>query len=83
MEHKKLVNASTFSSQLIDTMIVLALLMSFGALEWNLFWPLLLNGYLFKVLAALIDTPIIYFVVWRFRKYFDLQSQGEEIKLSY
>ncbi len=76
-------NASTFSSQLIDTMMVLALLMSFGALDWNLFWPLLLNGYLFKVLAALIDTPIIYFVVWRFRKHFRLKGQGTEIKLSH
>jgi len=76
-------NASTFSSQLIDTMMVLALLMLFGALDWKLFWPLLLNGYLFKVLAALIDTPIIYFVVWRFRKHFGLKGYGSEIKLSY
>lgn len=76
-------NASTFSSQLIDTIMVLALLMSFGALEWNLFWPLLLNGYLFKVLAALLDTPIIYLVVWRFRKYYGLKGPGSEIKLSY
>ncbi len=76
-------NASTFSSQLIDTIMVLALLMSFGALDWKMFWPLLLNGYLFKVLAALIDTPIIYFVVWRFRKHFGLKGHGSEIKLSH
>ncbi|MDZ7775459.1 MAG: VUT family protein [Bacteroidales bacterium] len=53
-------NASTFSSQLVDTIVVLALLMTFDALEWDLFGTLLLNGYLFKVLVALIDTPIIY-----------------------
>lgn len=76
-------NASTFSSQLLDTAMVLALLMTFDALEWNLFGTLLLNGYLFKVIVALIDTPIIYIVVWRFRKHFNLQGHGAEIKLAY
>jgi len=76
-------NASTFSSQLLDTVVVLALLMAFDALEWNLFGTLLLNGYLFKVIVALLDTPLIYFVVWRFKKHFHLEGYGAEIKLAY
>ncbi len=76
-------NASTFTSQFIDTAVVLALLMTFGAIEWKRFGDLLINGFLFKVLAALIDTPIIYFIVWRMRKYFRLENYGEELKLAY
>ncbi len=72
-------NASTFTSQFVDTLVILLLLCGFGIIEWELFGVLLLNGYLFKMLIALFDTPIIYFVVWRFRKYFDLKKPGEEL----
>jgi queuosine precursor transporter len=74
-------NFSTFSSQLIDTASVLFLLCSFGVIEWELFWILLLNGYLFKVLFALFDTPIIYFLVYIMRKYFKIKGRGGEIQL--
>lgn len=72
-------NASTFTSQFVDTLVILLLLCSFGIIEWKLFGLLLLNGFLFKMLIALFDTPIIYFIVWRFRKYFDLLEPGEEL----
>ncbi|PLX08856.1 MAG: hypothetical protein C0598_12140 [Marinilabiliales bacterium] len=73
-------NFSTFSSQLIDTMTILLLLCSFGVIEWNKFGLLLLNGYLFKVLFALFDTPIVYALVYYFRKHFNLKGDGAEIE---
>jgi uncharacterized integral membrane protein (TIGR00697 family) len=74
-------NVSTFSSQFVDTFTVLFLLCSFGVIDWELFGMLLLNGYLFKVLIALLDTPVIYFIVWSFRKHFGLKGHGAEIQL--
>jgi len=72
-------NFSTFASQLVDTATVLLLLCSFGVLEWKLFGVLLLNGYLFKVMFALFDTPIIYAVVYFVRKHFGLEGDGAEM----
>ncbi len=73
-------NFSTISSQFLDTLTVLFLLCSFGVIEWKLFGILLLNGFLYKLLVALLDTPILYFFVYWFRKQFDLEV-GEEISL--
>lgn len=73
-------NFSTFSSQFIDTFTVVFLLCSFEVLPWSLFTSLLISGFLFKVLIALLDTPILYFIVYLFRKRFNLKI-GEEIKL--
>ena len=72
-------NFSTFASQLVDTATVLLLLCSFGIIEWELFGLLLLNGYIFKVMFALFDTPIIYAVVYFVRKYFGLEGDGAEM----
>lgn len=72
-------NFSTFTSQLVDTGTVLLLLCSFGVIEWKLFGMLLLNGYLFKVMFALLDTPIIYAAVHFSRKHFGLKGDGAEL----
>ena len=72
-------NFSTFASQLVDTVTVLFLLCSFEVIEWDLFGILLLNGYLFKVMFALVDTPIIYAAVYFIRKHFGLKGEGAEI----
>jgi queuosine precursor transporter len=76
-------NFSTFSSQLVDTGTVLLLLCGFGVIEWKLFVPLLINGYLFKVMFALFDTPIIYVIVYFMRKYFELEGHGAEFDLGH
>lgn len=76
-------NFSTFSSQLVDTGTVLLLLCSFGVIEWELFWILLLNGYVFKVMFALFDTPIVYAVVYFMRKHFGLEGHGAEFELDH
>lgn len=73
-------NFSTFLSQFVDTFTVLLLLCSFGKIEWPLFIPLLLSGFLFKVLVAALDTPFLYAFVFLFRKRFNLQ-RGEELAM--
>ena len=71
-------NASTMFSQLIDTAVVLFLLCYFSVIEWEMFYQLLLNGFLFKVLFAALDTPIIYGILYFSRKHFNL-SFGQEL----
>ena len=70
-------NFSTFSSQLIDTSLVVGLLSVFGVLEWKLFWGLVISGFLFKIIIAALDTPLLYLFVGIFRKTFDLKPTDE------
>ena len=70
-------NFSTFSSQLIDTSLVVGLLSVFGVLEWKLFWGLVISGFLFKIIVAALDTPLLYLFVGIFRKTFDLKHTDE------
>jgi uncharacterized integral membrane protein (TIGR00697 family) len=72
-------NASTFTSQLVDTATILILLCLSGSIAWDKFWLLLLNGFLFKVIMAMIDTPILYLVIGLIRKKFNLKD-GQELE---
>ena len=72
-------NASTFISQLTDTSVVLILLCSFKIIDWDKFGILLLNGFLFKVIVALFDTPLLYVATYFLRKKLNLKF-GEEVK---
>jgi len=73
-------NFSTFLSQLIDTVTVVGLLCIFKVLPWDIFFGLIVSGFLFKVFIAFIDTPFLYFFVYLLRKRFHL-AEGEEIML--
>lgn len=73
-------NFSTFTSQIIDTSTVLLLLCSFGIIDWDKFPGLLISGVIFKILIALLDTPLLYLAVYIFRRRFKLKL-GEEIIL--
>ncbi|WP_149274772.1 queuosine precursor transporter [Pareuzebyella sediminis] len=73
-------NFSTFLSQFIDTFTVVGLLCVFEVLPWNLFFGLVVSGFLFKVFIAAMDTPFLYFFVYIMRKRFKL-AIGEEIDL--
>ncbi len=73
-------NFSTFSSQFVDTLTILLLLCSFEIIEWDKFYGLLISGFLFKVLIALCDTPLLYLGVHLFKKRFRLKT-NEEIEL--
>lgn len=70
-------NFSTIFSQFIDTATVLLLLCSFGAIEWQRFGVLLINGFLFKVLVALFDTPFFYLLTYWMKKKFKLKENEE------
>lgn len=74
-------NVSTISSQFVDTATVLLLLCSAGAIEWERFGALLANGFLFKVLVALADTPFAYLIIGSLRNRFGLDV-GQEIELA-
>ena len=65
-------NASTMFSQLVDTSVILIILCSAGVIEWERFYSLWMMGWLFKVLVALIDTPIIYGVIHLLRGKIDI-----------
>lgn len=73
-------NFSTFTSQFVDTLTILLLLCSFDIIAWDRFYGLLVAGFLFKVLIAIIDTPFLYLGVYLFRKRFNLKV-NEEIEL--
>jgi uncharacterized integral membrane protein (TIGR00697 family) len=73
-------NFSTFASQFIDTFTVVGLLCIFGVLPWDTFLGLLISGVVFKILVALIDTPLLYLSVNWIRSYYKLEI-NEEIKL--
>ena len=73
-------NFSTFTSQFIDTFTIVSLLIIFEILPSDKFLVLVISGFLFKVIVAILDTPLLYFFVWLFRKKFDLKV-GEEIKM--
>lgn len=66
-------NGSTIFSQLVDTFLIIFLLCSGGAIEWHKFNSLFIQGFSFKILIAVIDTPIIYAFVFILRKKFNLK----------
>ena len=70
-------NFSTFSSQIIDSTTVIALLCIFDILAWDLFLGLVLSSITFKILVAITDTPLLYLLVGLIRKKFNLGINDE------
>jgi hypothetical protein len=70
-------NASTIASQLVDTTLVICVLFV-GIWPSGQIASAILDGFIFKMLCAFVDTPIIYVVVSCFRKKFNLKV-GEEL----
>lgn len=70
-------NASTICSQLVDTMTVITLLCIAGVIEWEMWMALIVNGFLFKMLFALIDTPVCYAAIFGLRKLMQLDPFEE------
>ncbi len=70
-------NFSTFSSQIIDSTTVIALLCIFDILAWDLFLGLVLSSIAFKIVVAVIDTPLLYLLVGLIRKKFNLGLNDE------
>lgn len=69
-------NGSTIVSQAADSIAVIGI--TFGAsilagdMAWKAVLVLLLSNYMFKLFAALVDTPIIYILVAKLRPYLGL-----------
>ena len=55
-------NASTVVSQLLDTILVICILF-FGVWSTDQIFSAIIDGWLFKMLMAFIDTPIIYGII--------------------
>lgn len=70
-------NASTITSQMVDTASVLFLLCFFGAIKWELFSTLFWSGFLFKLLVAACDTPLLYLGVFIMKRYLGLKGVDE------
>ena len=73
-------NFSTFTSQLMDTLTIVSLLIIADIIPSDKFLVLVISGFLFKVIVAILDTPLLYFFVWVFRKKFGLKV-GVELKI--
>ena len=71
-------NASTIGSQLIDTILVISVLFV-GVWDTDQIISAIIDGWLFKMLVAFIDTPLFYLISYYLRKFFDLKL-GEELK---
>ncbi len=70
-------NASTIVSQFVDSFLVIFLLCYFNAIEWSEFYYLVENSFLFKLLVALVDTPLFYLANHYLRKLMALQPNEE------
>jgi len=71
-------NFSTVLSQLTDTTLVVSVLF-WGKMGYAEMGILILNGWVFKVLVAFVDTPFLYAAVFGIKKYFGLKA-NEEIR---
>lgn len=73
-------NGSTLISQAVDSFAVISI--TFGAvflagdMSINVLLGLMASNYIFKLLAALLDTPIIYLLVARLRPYLELEEHA-------
>ena len=63
-------NISTIFSQLIDTIIVNSIFLYFGLnLSWDIIFNIIIASYFFKILIAIVDTPLVYIGVHFTKKY--------------
>lgn len=56
-------NGSTFMSQGIDQLLFVSLAFAF-VVPWEVFFQIMLSGYLVKIFVATLDTPIVYAAKW-------------------
>ena len=69
-------NASTIGSQLVDTTLVVCVLFV-GVWESGAIVQAIIDGWTFKMLCALIDTPIFYVCTYYFKNKFGLKIDQE------
>ena len=64
-------NGSTIASQLIDTTLVISILFV-GVWDTNQILSAIIDGWIFKMLMALLDTPIIYAIIYFLKRKIDI-----------
>ena len=64
-------NGSTIVSQLVDTILVICILF-FGVWESDQILSAIIDGWLFKMLMAFLDTPIIYGILYLLKGKIDI-----------
>ena len=69
-------NGSTIASQLIDTTLVISILFV-GVWDTNQILSAIIDGWIFKMLMAFLDTPIIYAVIYFLKGKFDIAPYQE------
>ena len=72
-------NASTIGSQLVDTTLVVCVLFV-GVWPTGQIIQAIIDGWLFKIMCAFIDTPMFYFLSGYLKKKFNLKI-NEEVSL--
>lgn len=78
-------NGSTIISQFVDTFAVItityfyanALPVAAGEPIWPQLWMFIATGFVFKLVVALLDTPLIYLAVAVLRKYLHIDPTAE------
>jgi len=70
-------NGSTILSQFVDTALVVSVLF-IGVKSFDEIRSIIFDGWLFKAMIALLDTPIFYILVYMGKRFFNLRS-GEEL----
>ena len=73
-------NASTVFSQLVDTTLVVFVLFIGTGVGYGQIGNMIVDGWLFKALVALLDTAMIYLAVYGLRSQLQLQL-GEEVQI--
>jgi len=75
-------NASTMTSQLVDTIIVNSIFLGLGlGLAWEVVVKIIVASYLAKLLIALADTPFVYLGVWLVRRAARLPDPAARVDL--
>ena len=69
-------NGSTLASQLIDTTLVISILFV-GVWDTNQILSAIIDGWIFKMLMAFLDTPIIYAVIYFLKGKIDIAPYQE------
>ena len=66
-------NASTWVSQLVDTIVVNSIFLGWGmGVPWETVGEIIVSVYVCKLVLAALDTPLIYLVVSWLKNYLDL-----------
>ena len=67
-------NASTVASQLLDTILVICILFV-GVWNSDQIISAIIDGWTFKMLMALVDTPIIYGIIYLLKGKIDIAKE--------